>query len=90
MKGMVLIYILIEHKSYIGDAVRGDKSERVYYSIFGKIIINRYLYHVKGKTLAILDIILNLPKRRYSYFLSEMVSTLSMNRAYGNVIEFLK
>jgi len=77
-------------KTVDGDAVRGDKSERAYYSIFGKIIINRYLYHVKEKTLAILDIMLNLPQRRYSYFLSEIVSTLSVNRAYGNVIEFLK
>ena len=52
-----------------GEAIRGDKSERTYFSIFGKICINRHLYYINGKSLAILDILLNLPKRRYSYFL---------------------
>ena len=73
-----------------GDAIRGDKSDRKYFSIFGKITITRHLYYVKGKTLAILDIMLNLPKRQYSYFLSEITSTLAVNKAYGNAVNFLK
>ncbi|KPA17958.1 hypothetical protein MHK_001829, partial [Candidatus Magnetomorum sp. HK-1] len=77
-------------KTVEGDAIRGDKSERKYFSIFGKITINRHLYHVKGKTIAVLDMILNLPKRQYSYLLSELASTLAVNKAYGNVVYFLK
>jgi len=73
-----------------GEAVRGDKSDRKYFSIFGIITISRYLYHVQGKSLAILDIILNLPKRRYSYFLSELTCNLTVNRAYCEVVNFLK
>jgi hypothetical protein len=73
-----------------GEAIRGDKSERTYFSLFGKICISRHLYHINGKSLAVLDILLNLPKRRYSYFLSELVSTLTVNRAYGDVVSFLK
>jgi len=79
-------------KTAEGEAVRGATSDRKYFSIFGKIVITRYLYNVKeeGKTLAILDIVLNLPKRRYSYFLSELVATLSVNKAYGNAVNFLE
>ena len=76
-------------KTAEGEAIRGDTSDRNYFSIFGKIVVTRYLYYVKGKTLAILDIMLNLPKRQYSYFLSELISTLSVNKAYGNVVKFL-
>jgi hypothetical protein len=44
---------------------------------------------LNGKSLAVLDILLNLPKMRYSYCLSELVSTLTVNRAYGDVVSFL-
>jgi hypothetical protein len=53
-----------------GIATRGRVSERAYFSIFGKLGIKRYIYHIGTESFAQLDILLNLPRRCYSYFLS--------------------
>ena len=74
-----------------GKAERGRKSERTYFSIFGKIRISRYLYRTAdGKTFAPSDIFLNLPKRCYSYFLSEMLGLLNIKEAYSEGAGFMK
>ena len=73
-----------------GTAKRGKKSDRTYFSIFGKIKVTRYLYHVSGNTFAPLDILLNLPKRCYSYFLSEMLNTLNIKDAYSEGVSFIQ
>ena len=73
-----------------GTAKRGRLSEKSYFSIFGKFKISRYLYHIGDNSFAPLDIVLNLPVRCYSYFLSEFANLLNINGAYGNASELLK
>jgi len=73
-----------------GIATRGRKSSKSYFSIFGKITIWRYLYHIEQETFAPLDIILNLPIRCYSYFLSEMMNLLNIKGAYSEGVNFIK
>jgi hypothetical protein len=63
-------------KTEKGIAKRSRVSERGYFSIFGKLRVERYLYHRGTESFAPLDILLNLPKRCYSYFLSEMITLL--------------
>ena len=62
-----------------GAAERGRPSEKSYYSIFGKLKVKRYLYHIGEESFSPLDIVLNLPIRCYSYFLSEWVNWLNIN-----------
>jgi len=73
-----------------GIAKRGRVSDKSYYSIFGKLKVTRYLYHIGGGSFAPLDIILNLPVRCYSYFLSEMLNILDIKGAYLEGVQFLK
>lgn len=73
-----------------GIAIRGRTSERTYFSIFGKLEVVRYLYEVEGVSMVPLDIVLNLPKRRYSYFLSEIVNLLSIRGAYEEGKQFFE
>lgn len=73
-----------------GIAKRGRPSEKSYFSIFGKMKVSRYLYHIGNVSFAPLDIVLNLPVRCYSYFLSEFANLLNINGAYGNAAELLK
>ena len=73
-----------------GTARRGRTSEKSYYSIFGKLKVMRYLYHIGEESFSPLDIVLNLPIRCYSYFLSEWVNWLDINRAYSDTVAFLK
>ena len=73
-----------------GAAERGRPSEKSYYSIFGKLKVKRYLYHIGEESFSPLDIVLNLPIRCYSYFLSEWVNWLNINRAYSETVTFLK
>ncbi len=73
-----------------GQAERGRTSEKTYFSIFGKIKVTRYLYHIDKKTFAPLDILLNLPIRCYSYFLSEMFNLLNIKDAYSEGVFFVK
>ena len=71
-------------------AKRGRTSVRSYFSIFGKMEVNRYLYHIGDVSFAPLDVALNLPVRCYSYFLSEFAMLLNINSAYENTAELLK
>lgn len=73
-----------------GTAERGRPSEKSYFSIFGKLNVKRYLYHLGADRFAPLDIVLNLPIRCYSYFLSEWVNQLTLHRAYEHTSAFLK
>ena len=69
-------------KTARGIAQRGRPIEKSYFSIFGKMKVLRYIYHIGDESFAPLDIILNLPVRCYSYFLSELVNLLDINVAY--------
>lgn len=73
-----------------GEARRGRRQERTYYSIFGKLKVKRYLYKVGAESFGALDIRLNLPKRRYSYYLMERVNLLNVQGAYEQAVEVLK
>ncbi|MCK5507762.1 MAG: ISKra4 family transposase, partial [Desulfobacterales bacterium] len=73
-----------------GVAKRGRTSVRSYFSIFGKMKVTRYFYHIGDVSFAPLDIVLNLPVRCYSYFLSEFASLLDINGAYENASGLLK
>lgn len=73
-----------------GIAERGRTSERSYFSIFGKLKIKRYLYEINGNSFAPLDIILNLPKRCYSYYLSEICNLLTIGDAYNHAASLFK
>jgi len=73
-----------------GTARRGRTSEKSYFSIFGKLKVNRYLYHIEEKSFAPLDIALNLPQRCYSYFVSEFSNLLNINGAYDDTSKLLK
>ena len=77
-------------KTSKGIAKRGRVSEKSYFSIFGKLKVSRYLYHIGDQSIAPLDIVLNLPIRCYSYFLSEMVNLLDIKGAYLEGVIFLK
>ena len=77
-------------KTAKGIARRGRLSERSYFSIFGKIEVKRYRYQIDEDSFAPLDIALNLPKRCYSYFLSEMVNFLDIKGAYLEGAKFLE
>ena len=73
-----------------GTAKRGRLSEKSYFSVFGKLKVTRYLYHSEGESFSPLDMLLNLPIRCYSYFLSDWVNWLNINTAYGDTIAFLE
>jgi len=77
-------------KTAKGIAQRGRPIKRTYFSIFGKMEIIRYIYHIGNEGFAPLDIILNLPVRCYSYFLSELVNMLDISEAYLEGSKFLK
>jgi len=72
-----------------GIAKRGRTSVKSYFSIFGKMKVARYLYHIEDVSFVPLDIVLNLPVRCYSYFLSEFANLLNINGAYKNTSELL-
>lgn len=69
-------------KTVKGIAQRGRLIEKSYFSIFGKMKVSRYIYRMGNESFAPLDMILNLPVRCYSYFLSELVNLLNINVAY--------
>ena len=52
-------------KTSKGIARRGRMSEKSYFSVFGKLKVNRYLYNIGDESFAPLDTALNLPKRLY-------------------------
>jgi len=73
-----------------GTAKRGRRSKKSYFSIFGKLNVSRYLYYIQDESFAPLDIALNLPRRCYSYFLSEFGNLLNTNGAYDTSSKLLK
>ena len=73
-----------------GTARRGKTGEKTYFSIFGKLKISRFLYHTAKKSFAPSDIFLNLPKRCYSYYLSEMLNHLNIKGAYSEGAVFIE
>ncbi len=77
-------------KTSKGIARRGRTSEKSYFSVFGKLKVKRYLYSIGDGSFAALDIALNLPKRCYSYFLSELVNFLDIKGAYLEGSKFLE
>jgi len=77
-------------KTAQGIAKRGRISKKAYFSIFGKMKVTRYLYHIGNVSFVPLDIVLNLPVRCYSYFLSEFANLLNINGAYENASGLLK
>ena len=72
-----------------GLATRGRPSERSYFSIFGKLKVQRYLYFLGPESFAPLDQFLNLPTRCYSYFLAERVNLLDVNDSYSDTVNLL-
>jgi hypothetical protein len=70
---------------------RHDKVTREYFSIFGKIKVERIRYWRKGESLIIpLDSQCNLPKRSYSYYLQEIMNTLSITGTFTGAKEKMK
>ncbi|MCD4805357.1 MAG: hypothetical protein K8R07_06730 [Desulfobacterales bacterium] len=95
---LMQLYFASQNKGNYGKTIetaqgitkRGRTSEKSYFSIFGKMKVTRYLYHIGDVSFAPLDIVLNLPVRCYSYFLSEFANLLNINGAYENASGFLK
>lgn len=57
---------------------------RHYFSIFGKMLVGRMSYWKKGeKTIYPLDNQCNMPERCYSYFVQEIMNSMSVNEAFG-------
>jgi hypothetical protein len=73
-----------------GLATRERPSERSYFSIFGKLKVERYLYSVGSMSFAPLDQFLNLPLRCYSYFLAERVNLLNIKDSYAETVNLLQ
>jgi len=73
-----------------GIGKRGIVSGRSYFSIFGKLKVYRYLYHIGSECFAPFDVILNLPVRCYSYYLSEVVNLLDIQGAYLEGVKLLE
>ena len=76
-------------KTNKGTATRGKIIERSYFSIFGKLKIKRYNYHLDSRTFVPLDLLLNLPKRSYSFALSEMINMLTIRGSYLDGVNFI-
>jgi hypothetical protein len=72
-----------------GLATRERPSERAYFSIFGKLQVERYLYSMGSISFAPLDQFLNLPVRCYSYFLAERVNLLDIQGSYAETVSLL-
>ena len=95
---LIQLYFTSQNKGDYGETIetakgiakKGRTSKKSFFSIFGKMKVTRYLYHIGNESFAPLDIALNLPTRCYSYFLSEFANLLNINGAYGNTSELLK
>ncbi|MCP4216179.1 MAG: ISKra4 family transposase [bacterium] len=58
--------------------------EKTLSTIFGKLSVPRTYYHVRGhKGVSPLDAEANLPKRRYSYFLQELMDKCDIRESFG-------
>ncbi len=64
---------------------------RIYYSIFGKLIVERSCYKQSGKeNIFPLDQEANLPARSYSYVLQELMNFESLKNPYNDSSETIK
>lgn len=67
------------------------KKKMTYFSIFGKVVIERAYYWLKGQGgLCPLDAELNLPESSYSYALEEWATLLGARGAYNKVRDVFK
>lgn len=66
--------------------------ERAYFSIFGEIEISRAYYWENGceKGVTPLDAQLNLPERKYSYYLMEIAQKLGVDQAFDRASEIIE
>jgi hypothetical protein len=100
--GKVLLELFLERKGdgNVGATHRDDegiarklqsmRKEKVYFSIFGIVLIKRAYYWLKGEAgVCPLDAQLNLPQTRYSYILEEWATLLGVRGAYSKVAEVL-
>lgn len=71
--------------------LHSTKKEKTYFSIFGKIVMERAYYWLKGQGgLCPLDEKLNLPEDSYSYLLEEWATLLGVRQAFNKVGDLLK
>ena len=100
--GKILLRLFLERKGdgNVGDTHRDEegivrklqsmRKEKVYFSIFGIVVIKRAYYWLKDKAgVCPLDAQLNLPQRRYSYILEEWAALMGVRGAYNKVAEVL-
>lgn len=100
--GKVLLELFIERKGdgNVGAAHRDGegierklqsmRKEKVYFSIFGIVVIKRAYYWLKDKAgVCPLDAQLNLPQTKYSYVLEEWAALMGVRGAYSKVVEVL-
>ncbi len=70
---------------------RHEKRTRKYFSIFGKIDIERQIYWLKGEQSVIpLDNHCNLPEQVYSYYLQDIINDFSVDVTFEKTQEKLK
>jgi hypothetical protein len=100
--GKVLLELFLERKGdgNVGAAHRDGegierklqsmRKEKVYFSIFGIVVIKRAYYWLKDKAgVCPLDAQLNLPQTKYSYVLEEWAALMGVRGAYSKVVEVL-
>ena len=70
---------------------RHEKRKRKYFSIFGKMDINRQIYWAKGQqSVSPLDIHCNLPEQVYSYYLQDVINDFSVDVTFEKTQSKLK
>jgi len=100
--GKILLELFLERKGdgNVGATHRDEegivrklqsmRKEKVYFSIFGIVVIKRAYYWLKDKAgVCPLDAQLNLPQKRYSYILEEWAALMGVRGAYNKVVEVL-
>jgi hypothetical protein len=101
--GLLLLKLFLERKgdgnvgethtdaSAITRPLHKTKKEKTYFSIFGKVVIERAYYWLRGQGgLCPLDAQLNLPEESYSYLLGEWATLLGVREAYNKVTDIFK
>jgi hypothetical protein len=100
--GKILLELFLERKGdgNVGATHRDEegivrklqsmRKEKVYFSIFGIVVIKRAYYWLKDKAgVCPLDAQLNLPQKKYSYILEEWAALMGVRGAYNKVVEVL-
>lgn len=99
-KGLMTSYFLSVENNDVGAELvdedgnvykRHNVNTKVYHSVFGKIDVQRRTYRCEGQSCIIpLDIQCNLPDRSYSYFLQDIMDSLSVNGTFNDSKEKVK